>query len=178
MRRAHSPLFLLATLLSSPTLLAQVDVERFKPAVTHDGWVNSEGSGTRPTDDPWELGLFLNYGINPLVTTDPDGELRDQIVGGRLGLDLLASVTIADPFAVGLDLPMYLLQSGDADPSFAGLGDLRIVPTSRILRDREDAFGLALAAELPAPAHTGDFSGGARDVSAIPKPIAERRTRN
>src|SRR5688572_8856039 len=127
MRPAHSALGLLATLLFSPALYAQVDVERFKPAVTHDGWVNAEGSGTRPTDDPWEFGLFLNYGINELVTTDPDGELRDQIVGGRLGLDLLASLTIADPFAIGLDLPAYFFQNGDADPSFAGLGDLRIV---------------------------------------------------
>src|SRR5215207_1848084 len=125
MRKAHSFLGLVGTLLLSTTLHAQVDAERFKPAVTTDGWVNAEGSGTRPTDDPWEFGLFLNYGVNPLVTTDPDGELRDQIVGGRLGLDLLASVTIADPFAIGLDLPFYLFQSGDADPSFAGLGDLR-----------------------------------------------------
>lgn len=164
-----------AVALLPGALHAQVDVERFKPAVTHDGWVNAEGSGTRPTDDPWEFGLFLNYGVNPLVTADEDGELRDQIVGGRLGLDLLASLTIADPFAIGLDLPAYLLQSGDADPSFAGLGDLRIVPKLRLLRDRDPAFGLALAAEVRAPTHTGDFSGGARNASVIPKLIADHR---
>ena len=177
MRTVHSFLGLLATLLLSSRVFAQVDVERFKPAVTTDGWVNSEGSGVRPTDDPWEFGLFLNYGINPLVTTDPDGELRDQIVGGRLGLDLLASVSIADPFAIGLDLPAYLFQSGDADPSFGGLGDLRIVPKLRLLRDR-DPFGLALAAEVRAPTHTGDFSGGARNVTVIPKLIADHRFLN
>ncbi len=177
MRKAHALLSAVATLLLSGTLHAQVDVERFKPAVTTDGWVNSEGSGVRPTDDPWEFGLFLNYGINPLVTADEDGELRDQIVGGRLGLDLLASVSIADPFAIGLDLPAYLFQSGDADPSFGGLGDLRIVPKLRLLRDR-DPFGLALAAEVRAPTHTGDFSGGARNVTVIPKLIADQRFLN
>ena len=31
--------------VTSPVVLlsAQVDAERFKPAVTHDGWVNAEG---------------------------------------------------------------------------------------------------------------------------------------
>jgi OmpA-OmpF porin, OOP family len=164
-----------AALFSAPNLRAQVDVERFKPAVTTDGWVNAEGSGVRPTDDPWELGLFLNYAINPLVTTDPDGELRDQIVGGRMGLDLLASVSLADPFAIGIGLPAYLFQTGDADPSFGGLGDVRVVPKLRLLHDREAPLGLALAAELRAPTHTGDFSGGARNVSVIPKLIADHR---
>jgi len=178
MRKALSLLSAVATLLLPGALCAQVDVERFKLAVTTDGWVNSEGSGVRPSDDPWEFGLFLNYGVNPLVTTDPDGELRDQIVGGRLGLDLLASVTLADPFAIGLDLPAYLFQSGDADPSFGGLGDLRIVPKLRLLRDRDDPFGLALAAEVRAPTHTGDFSGGARNVTVIPKLIADHRFLN
>ncbi|HEV8245626.1 MAG TPA: transporter, partial [Polyangiaceae bacterium] len=175
MRTVHSSLAALTVTLTAVFAQAQIDVERFKPAVTHDGWVTGEGSGNRPPDDPWEFGLFLNYAVNPLITADDNGELRDQIVGGRLGADLLASVTLADPFAVGLDLPLYLLQSGDADPSFAGLGDLRIVPKLRILRDRDDPFGLALAAELRAPTHAGDFSGGARNVTVVPKLIADHR---
>jgi outer membrane protein OmpA-like peptidoglycan-associated protein len=165
----------LALQLLAPTARAQVDVERFKPAVTPDGWVTAEGSGTRYTDDPWEFGLFANYAVNPLVTADDDGNLRDQIVGGRLGLDLLASLSVADPFSIGVALPVYLLQSGDADPSFAGLGDVRVVPKLRILRDREAPLGLALAVEVRAPSHTGDFSGGARNVSVLPKLIADHR---
>ncbi|HEU5073147.1 MAG TPA: hypothetical protein VFU02_03225, partial [Polyangiaceae bacterium] len=64
---------------------AQVDAERFKPAVTPDGWVNAEGSGTRPAEDPWEFGLYLNYAKNSLVVVDGDGELRDTFVGNRVG---------------------------------------------------------------------------------------------
>jgi OOP family OmpA-OmpF porin len=128
---------LLGVWLSGPVAKAQVDVERFKPAVTHDGWVTAEGSDNRYPDDPWELGLFANYALNPLVTADEDGDLRDQIVRGRLGLDLIASLTLADPVSIGVDLPVYLLQSGAADPSFAGLGDVRVVPKLRILRDRD-----------------------------------------
>jgi OmpA-OmpF porin, OOP family len=175
MRILDASLVGVAITVGAASTRAQVDVERFKPAVTHDGWVTAEGSGNRPTDDPWELGAFLNYAINPLVTADADGTLRDQIVGGRLGLDLLGSFTLAEPFSVGVGLPLYGLQSGDADPSFAGLGDLRLVPKLRILQDRVGPFGLAFAAELRAPTHTGDFSGGARNVSAVPKLIFDHR---
>jgi outer membrane protein OmpA-like peptidoglycan-associated protein len=154
-----------------------LDVERFKPAVTYDGFVNAEGSGTRYTDDPWEFGAFLNYGFRPLVTVDGDGDVNRKFVSGRLGADLLASVSLADPFAIGVGLPLYMLQSGDYSPSFAGLGDLRIVPKLRILDDRE-SFGLGLAVEVRAPTHTGDFSGGTRGVVVAPKLIADHRFLN
>jgi OmpA-OmpF porin, OOP family len=153
---------------------AQVDTERFKPAVTHDGFVNAEGSAVRPTEDPWELGAFLNYQRNSLVSVDANGDLANQFVSGRMGVDLFGSVTLADPFAVGLGLPLYVLQTGDADPSFGGLGDMRIVPKLRLLDDR-DTIGLALLAELRVPTHTGDFSGGARNVTFIPKVALDHR---
>ena len=37
-----------------------IDVERFKPAVTHDGFVTTEGSAVRPEDDRWEFSFFAN----------------------------------------------------------------------------------------------------------------------
>jgi OOP family OmpA-OmpF porin len=155
-----------------------VDAERFKPAVTPDGWVTAEGSGLRPTADPWEFGLYLNYGVNPLVAVDAGNDLSRQFVGGHLGFDAIASVTLADPFVLGLDMPLYAAQSGDYDPSFAGLGDLRLVPKLRIMDDREDAIGLALTPEVRLPTHTGDFSGGARNVVVIPKVILDHRFRS
>lgn len=169
-----SLLVLLPRLASAQT---DVDAERFKPAVTHDGWVNAEGSAVRPAADPWEFGAFLNYARNPLVVVDGNGDVTQHIVSGRAGLDLFASVTLAKPFAVGLDLPLYGVQTGDYDPSFGGLGDLRLVPKLRILDDR-DSVGLAVAAEIRAPTHTGDFSGGARNVTFIPKAILDHRFPN
>ncbi|MBW2459442.1 MAG: OmpA family protein [Deltaproteobacteria bacterium] len=151
-----------------------IDVERFKPAVTHDGFVTAEGSGVRPTADPWEFGLFANYAYNPLVVVNQDGEIVDQFVSGRLGFDVLASVTLWEPFAIGLDLPFFIAQTGDEDPSFGGLGDLRIVPKFRILDDRE-LFGLGVIAELRVPTHVGDFSGGARNVVFVPRLVADHR---
>lgn len=152
---------------------AQVDAERFKPAVTHDGWVNAEGSGTRPAEDPWEFGLYFNYAKNSLVVVDGDGDLSNTFVGNRVGADVLASFSVADPFSIGLGMPLYF-QEGDAEPSSVGLGELRVVPKLRLLNDRE-SLGLALAAELRAPTNTGDFSGDEGDVSVTPKLIVDHR---
>jgi len=159
----------------SSLALGQIDTERMKPAVTHDGWVNAEGSGIRHPDDPWELGAFLNYGYNPLVVVDANDDVSRQLVAGRLGVDLLASVSLAKPLAVGLGLPLYVAQTGDDDPSFAGLGDVRLVPKLTLLSDRSSGIGLAVVPELRAPTHTGDFSGGARNVTFVPKAVLDHR---
>jgi outer membrane protein OmpA-like peptidoglycan-associated protein len=179
MRRRSNALVALAAcslgLVSRP-VLGQLDTERMKPAVTHDGWVNAEGSGLRGRDDPWEFGAWLNYGVNPLVIVDRDGNLTRQLEAGRLGMDLYASVTLAKPFGLGLDVPFFLGQSGDQNPSFAGLGDLRLVPKLELVNDRAHGIGLALAAELRAPTHSGDYSGGARNVGFFPKAVLDHRS--
>lgn len=167
----------IALALAAPRAAAQdadLDVERLKPAVTHDGFVAVEGSAVRDPEDPWEFGLLLNYGYSPLVVADDDGDVSHRFVSGRLGFDLMASVTIAEPFAIGVDLPFFLAQSGDGSPSFAGLGDLRVVPKLRLLDDRE-SIGLALLTELRVPSHAGDFSGGSRGVGFWPRLALDHR---
>ena len=162
--------------LSGNALSQDIDTERFKSAVTPGGFVNAEGTPVRPVDDPWEFGASLNYQKNSLISVDDNGDLRDQFVAGRLGFNLIASMTVAEPFAIGVDMPVYVFQSGDAGPSAAGLGDLRIVPKFRLL-DNRDLIGLALLLELRAPTHTGDFAGGARNVVVIPKVAIDHRFR-
>jgi len=140
----------------------ELDTERFKPAVTSDGWVNAEGSGIHPTEDPFEFGIYANYARNTLVGVDAAGNITNHYVSGRLGFDVLASITLARPVALGIDVPFYVAQSGDANPSSAGLGDIRVVPKFQILDDVRHHVGLAIIAEIRAPSHTGDFAGGAR----------------
>lgn len=164
-------LALLATCFTVPGL-AQVDIERFKPAVTHDGFVNAETSGTRDAGDRWSFGAYLNYQRNPLIILNEDGEVVGAFVDGRAGLDVTASATIFGPLSIGLALPVYGIQTGDFDPSFAGLGDVRIVPKLRIL-DNRDGLGLAITGEMRAPTHTGDFSGGRRGFIAHPKAVVD-----
>jgi len=178
MRLSPRSLFPAALLLAVPRMAfaqeTKLDIERFKPAVTHDGFVNAEGSGVRYPEDPWEFAGFVNYGFHPLITVDGASNVTRKFVSGRMGLDLMASVTVADPFAIGLDLPLYLLQSGDYSPSFAGLGDVRLVPKLRILDDK-NGFGLGLVAELRAPTHTGDYSGGTRLPVFAPRLVVDHR---
>jgi OmpA-OmpF porin, OOP family len=164
-------------LLASPAARAQLDAERLKPAVTHDGWVNAEGSGVRHPDDPWEFGASLSYAHNPLIIANADNELVDPLVAGRLGLDLLGSVSLSQRFAVGLALPLFA-QHGPASPSSFGVGDLRIVPKLELASDLEDGVGFALAAEVRAPSHSGDFAGGARAFAIFPKVILDHRYRS
>ncbi len=149
----------------------EIDTERFKPPVTYDGWATAEGSAVRGTDDRWEFGAYLNYQVNPLVITDDSGDITSSLVDGRAGFDLVASATLFGPLALGLSLPTYFAQTGDFDPSFAGIGDLRIVPKLRLLDDR-DTFGLAAAFEVRVPTATGDFNGS-DGVTLIPKVIAD-----
>lgn len=170
--RIFSIFVALATLLISTSAWAQVDIERFKPAATYDGFVNAETSSTRDAGDPWSFGAYLNYQRNPLIILNDEGEVVGAFVGGRAGLDLTAAATIAGPLSVGLALPVYGIQTGDFDPSFAGLGDVRIVPKLRIL-DNRNGVGLAFVAEMRAPTHTGDFSGGERGFIAHPKAVLD-----
>jgi outer membrane protein OmpA-like peptidoglycan-associated protein len=174
--RLASWILLLLCLAPLPALGQEnvLDAERFKPAVTHDGFVNLEGSAVRAPQDPWEFGLFLNYARNTLIVVDGDGDVTRQFVAGRLGFDALVSVTLAEPFAIGLDLPFFLAQTGDYAPSSAGLGDLRLVPKLRLLDDR-NGFGLGVLAELRLPTHSGDFAGGARNVVFMPRLAADHR---
>jgi outer membrane protein OmpA-like peptidoglycan-associated protein len=164
--------------MTLPALVSaqEVDSERFKPPVTHDGWATAEGSAVRGTDDRWEFGAYLNYQTNPLVITDADGEITGSLVDGRAGLDLVASATLFGPLALGLSLPTYFAQTGDGDPSFAGIGDLRIVPKLRLL-DGRDTVGLAAAIEVRVPTATGDFNGS-DGVTLIPKMIADHMFRS
>jgi OOP family OmpA-OmpF porin len=169
----------LALVLTGSVAAAQstrepIDVERFKPAVTSDGFIDLEGSGVRSTADRWAFGLALNYALNPLVTINEQDQIVDRFVSGRLGADVMASVTLFEPMALGIDIPFFLAQTGDESPSFGGLGDVRLVPKVRLLDDRE-LFGLALVGELRVPTHAGDFAGGARNVVFVPKLVADHR---
>lgn len=170
--RIFAALMGLGTTLFAGSALAQVDIERFKPAVTYDGFVTAETSSTRDAGDRYSFGAYLNYARNPLVITDENGDVIGAYVNGRMGLDLTGAATIYGPLSLGLALPVYGIQTGDYDPSFAGLGDVRIVPKLRIL-DNRDGLGLALSVEMRAPTHTGDFSGGDRGFIAHPKAIID-----
>jgi OmpA-OmpF porin, OOP family len=167
---------ILALSLALPSLAAAQDIdgERFKPAVTYDGFATAEGSAVRPEQDRWELALYANYARGSILVVDGNGDLVSSVVDNRLGFDLMASATVIGPFAIGLGVPLFIPQTGDFGPSVGGIGDVRIVPKIRILDDRE-SIGLAIVAELRAPTHAGDFAGGSRIPVFWPKLVLDHR---
>ncbi|MEZ4444168.1 MAG: OmpA family protein [Polyangiaceae bacterium] len=174
--RARAQLGLGLGVLLAPALASAQDIdgERFKPAATHDGFATAEGSAVRPEQDRWELGFFANYARGSIIVVDGNGDYVSSFVNNRVGFDLVGSVTVAGPFAIGIDIPFFIPQTGDFDPSIGGLGDIRVVPKLRILDDR-DTVGLAIVAEIRAPTHAGDFAGGTRIPVFWPKLVLDHR---
>ena len=155
-----------------------IDLERFKPYLTADGFVVTEGTAVRNAlpGDPIQLGLTLNGALNPLVVVGANNGVVNHLVSRRFGADLLASMTIVDRAALGVGLPLFFAQAGDLNPNGGGIGDLRLVPKLRITDDRTAPFGLALLTELRLPTHSDDeFSGGARSVVLAPKLALDHR---
>lgn len=155
-----------------------LDVERFKPAITYDNFVVTEGTDVRwplPGGDPFQLGVTVNQAFEPLVVVNGDGSVAARFVERRTGLDLFGSMSLSRNVALALGLPVFFFQTGDLDPNPSGVGDLRIVPKIR-LRDDRRGLGVALLAEIRAPTHSDDeFSGGARFPVFAPKLAVDHR---
>lgn len=155
-----------------------LDVERFKPAITFDGFALTEGTAVRDPlpGDPVQMGLFLNGSLNPLVVVDHTGDITQRFVSRRLSGDLFASLTLAGPVSLGAALPFFAGQGGDFAPNASGIGDVRLVPKVRVLDDRRAPLGLALLTELRLPTHSDEeFSGGARSLVFAPRLAVDHR---
>lgn len=157
-------------LLGATSAAAQrsVDVQRFRPALDHQGFLGLQGTSV-PGPWRWNVGLWTHYANGPLTA---DGQ---DVISHRLAANLLAQVGIGGRFALALDVPMVLYQVADATPLRDGLGpiaaqamgDPRVVARLRfygetfdVPRERTEGPGLALMAAVTIPAGTEDaFSG-------------------
>ncbi|MEO0604772.1 MAG: OmpA family protein [Myxococcota bacterium] len=167
---------LLVATASAQPVEEPIDLERFKPAATHDGFVVTEGSGVRGylRDDPVFLGVDVHASANPLLVVAPGDGIQERLVDQRVGFDLLAAYRFTDAFAIGVALPLFAGQDGEIDPNPAGIGDLRLVPKLRVVGG--DKGGLAVLAEVRLPTHSDDeFSGGARSPVFAPKLAFDQR---
>jgi OmpA-OmpF porin, OOP family len=150
-----------------------LDTQRFKPAATTGGFLQTEGTHVRHPVDPFSLGLWLSYAHNPLIVTDADGDVIERIVGSQLAFDLTASYAFTHWFELGMHAPLAYLD-GD-DTSEVALGDLRLLPKFRFLDDDLDGIGLGLITELRLPTHTSELYGGARYPAFAPRLLLDHR---
>ncbi len=169
---------LCAGLAFAPAVRAQSDdaftlpIERFRPAIDDKGLVTTE-SGSIPTHLGFQTGLDLNYALNPLVIRDANGDVVGDIVSHRVAGDALFTIGLFDYVSLGVDLPITFLQvGGDVQQNLAdavgvssglasvGIGDLKIAPKVRILREDKHFVSLAIIPAVTLPTAGGLKFGG------------------
>ncbi len=165
----------ISALLSTTTAHAQsvtdydqitLPVERFRVPVDSTGLGTTEGGGI-PSHLGVHTGLLLNYALNPLVLRDGDGNRVASIVANRIAADLVVSLGLWEYVSVGVDLPLTLLQiAGDlgsaeavlgasSDVASLGIGDLKLVPKIRLLREDRHFVSLSIIPALSLPTASG-----------------------
>lgn len=151
---------------------AQVDaftlpVERFRPTVDDKGLATTE-AGAIPTHFGFHTGLLVNYALNPLVIRDGDGQALASIISHRLAGNALFTIGFFDYVSVGVDVPLTFVQIGGEVPSDLadavgvanglagiGVGDVRLVPKVRVLREDKHFVSLAFIPSLTLPTAGG-----------------------
>jgi outer membrane protein OmpA-like peptidoglycan-associated protein len=143
-------------------------IDRFDPAERGSDWLALESLDLRGHVRP-AAGLVAEYAYRPLAVYNADGSLRSAVVQDSLVLHPGGSLVLWDRLRVGLDLPVYAFQDGQAGtlsgttykaPS-ENIGDIRIGADVRLLGVYGDPITVAAGAQLFVPTgsqtdYTGD----------------------
>lgn len=180
MKRSYrtAPFFLLlATLALSAVTNAQsnqlsrlagqgagsLDAERLRPGLDDNAILDVESGRLQ---EPGSLGwsFWLGYNRSPVrATWSNDGKITSfDLVGQRVGANLIASLGINDWLQLGVDLPLAFLQTGSTvlpglegtNPAnvLAGLGDLRLSPKFALMNtDAGDMLDMAVVLHTTLP---------------------------
>lgn len=160
-------------------------VERLRPGVTPGAILDAESGGAGQAGDQ-QLSLWLSYSAGPLAAYDTVDGLRSRvgnIVDHRLGAHLTGGWTLGSGWAVGLDVPVTLLQVGGVQSPTqglpflgGGLGDVRLVPKWQWLSSAAHGVDLALVPAVTLPtALPGDQLLGDGTFVFAPEVAASRR---
>lgn len=102
-------------LLPSPAEAQSLDIERFRPAPSRDGFLAIPGTRT-PGPWRWNVSLWAGYSLEPLILRRVADDARIPIVQHRVSADLMAELGITDRIAVVVGAPFVLFQDVHADP--------------------------------------------------------------
>ena len=119
-----------------------------------------------PGHGAWNVGLFTNYVFRPIVLRDASsGALASSLISHQVTSDLVANVGIGKRFALGVDLPFLLYQTGDA-PTAAST---RVVGSVALPRQSLGDMGIDAKVNLLGGAHTlGGFSLALHERFTLP----------
>jgi hypothetical protein len=164
-------------LVSAGSASAQrrVAIDRLEPAFDRHGFVGVQGTRA-PGHLQVDTALWLSWTEDLLQLTG----VPITVVDHRLASHLMVQLGLGGRYALALDVPVVLFQSGDphglddlgALPAFAG-GDPRLVFRARLLGEeaaqeaprRAEGFGLAALASITAP--IGAERGYVAEASAV-----------
>lgn len=139
------------------------ELQQFSPMPSQTDNLFDTSSADVPDHMGWSAHLLFNFGSNPLVWRDDDGEHLQSIVAQQATTHLLLSLGLFEIFELGVDVPVVVLQNGEGAPGLPvtpeqggfGIGDLRIVPKAQLLSTRDsyddDGIALAILADLRLP---------------------------
>lgn len=149
-------------------------LERYRIAVDNTGFGTTEGGGI-PDHLEFQLGYVGNYTLNPLVLQNPTNARESAIVAHRVAGSFVATIGFFDYVALGIDVPMTHLQLPGTDVpdelreplgldqgvAALGMGDMKVVPKIRILRDDRHFVSLAIIPAFTLPTAGGlNFTNG------------------
>jgi outer membrane protein OmpA-like peptidoglycan-associated protein len=142
--------------------------ERFEPGVDKEAIINTAWAGV-PDHFDWDVGLSLNGSNDPMYTYvvtelgDPNDRVS-PLVETRLAAHLTGAISLFNWVQIGAELPVLLFQArnapaddGDAALTSLGVGDVRLYPKVRILRQR-DGQHVDIAVQVPVSLPTGQFA--------------------
>lgn len=165
--------------------------ERFQLASDKDGILDVEWGGVQPHLQ-LDLALWLGYANDPLTVyrQTPTGthELAGSLVKNQVGGELVGAIGLFERAQLGVVVPLIVAQTDDlagasssmptAPESGFAVGDLRLVPKLRLLRQADIGFDLAIYAALTLPTSSGDGFTGDSAASAAPALAVSRRFAN
>jgi hypothetical protein len=147
----------------APSGRAQVEIERFEPALDADGFLGVQGTRT-PEHGGTSYALITHYGSS-LLAVEQAGSGELQLVEHRLAGMLALQGGLGSRLALAMSAPFVLRQAGEelagAGPALASsaFGDPRVHLRYRFLGDagdpqrkRQDGPGMALQLDTALPA--------------------------
>jgi hypothetical protein len=162
-------------------------VERFHLSTDRNGLLGVEWGGLRDAGS-WELSLWMGYANDPLVVYNNVASGRERLgalVHHRVDGELAGSYTLSSWLQLSVSVPLVVYQDRNGDipgvnanlESIRGvaLGDTRVSPKLRILRQAAHSVDLSLMADIGIPSGGSKNYRGDAGVTVMPSLLLSRR---
>jgi len=116
MRPGPPSLFLALSLAAVPAWaegpVPSLDLRNFHPPVDPAGFLYIEPTRT-PGGGEWNFGAYASYAVSPVVLRGPGDHELANVVSHQVSLDYYGNVGIGKTWALGVDIPTVVYQTGD-----------------------------------------------------------------